>query len=239
MIRSTSTTITHRLLRCAGLAVALLGGSSLGATQASAAPATAVRAPAFTIPHDTVQYADSFVRAFGAKNTGRVRLLGTTTAANNAIAHYSIAGPTWVRLWCDGTAGSLHCKYGNGLGRFMLVNVSNFDAMLGRAHSVTSVVFSRFRIPANSCDYADAFVRAFGAKNTDIVRLLGTTTAASTAIGHYGLAGPTWVRTRCDGAAGSMFVSYRDGRGHRLLVRVSNFDAMLRHPHSVTSIAFS
>lgn len=240
MTRIIPTTIRKRIIATVGIAAAVVGVTAIHSDAgAVAARPAAVHAASFTIPHDSALYADSFVRAFGAKNTSRVRLLATTTAANNAIAHYWIAGPTWVRLHCDGAAGSLYCKYGNGSGRFMLVRVSNFDAMQGHAHSVMSVSFSRFVIPNDSCVYADSFVRAFGARNSDLLRLLGTSTSANRAISHYSIAGPTWVRTRCEGAAGSMFATYRDGHGHHLLIQVSNFDAQLRHAHAVVGVTFS
>ncbi len=212
----------------------------VAAVAAAGALGTAGAAQAYTIPHNSVTYADHFVIAFGAKNTSRLQLLGSSSAASTAVAAYYLAGPTWARQSCDGAMGSLYCRYTNGHGRSMIVRVNNFAASMGQAHSVSEVQFPLVPAPSDPQLYSDMFMRAWKWKDTQTVYRFASTNAATSAFSHYAKANAYWYRVgSCDGAAGSTYCTYRNSiTGKKVLVRIYNEEASLRHLHAVAQMIF-
>lgn len=81
--------------------------------------------------------------------------------------------------------------------------------------------------------YADATVRAFGAKNTASLNWHTTPSARAAMLRHGYAARTHWARTSADGAAGHTYVTYRNTvTGDRMTLGVLNF-GHLNRPHQV------
>lgn len=93
-------------------------------------------------------------------------------------------------------------------------------------------------LPTNAQDYADELVRAWS-KHFEgyLARLAGPDPLAVLAA-HDSLAGSTWTRSACEGAAGSSYCTYTASGGTKLIVRVGNEAASQGQEHAVTEVRF-
>ncbi len=77
--------------------------------------------------------------------------------------------------------------------------------------------------PADAVSYADRLVRAWGAGNMARASRYGTPSVLSTLFGHASPGGRYWWRVGEEGAAGTTYVTYRNGSSpETLVIGVSN-----------------
>lgn len=86
-------------------------------------------------------------------------------------------------------------------------------------------------IPTSAVAYADDFVRAWGRGDDARAAQLSTDGVLQTL---DGLAGPRWARVLDEGAAGTIYVTYRhDDTGQQFVLRVDNAAAGQGQEHAV------
>lgn len=152
-IDAMKTTIRNRAAALGVAAVAGLAGIGLASGPALAAPApesaTSAGAESESVryPTDSGEYADAFVRAWGAGDMDRVASLSTPQVVDMLKEHGNENATHWVQTGGDGAAGTYWIDYKNTVtGETMNVPVANVEGPnggenLGSSHAIHNVQF--------------------------------------------------------------------------------------------------
>lgn len=241
MIRRSTNRTTAALLSTATLAAAGLMAVPVGANATSAAPTAVVSAATPTaaaqaapIPTYAAGYADDFIRAWGRGDRARMALLATS---NVTAALPGSGGRYWSRTAVDAGFGKVYVSYRNTVtGDKLTLLVINELAGEGRPDAIQQVSYTSYPLPHNATAYADQLVRNWGVGAVHSEHRYATDSVVAT-LGPAG--GPHWARVSADGAAGSVYVTYRNTVTHRRLVlQVNNMLAGTGAPHAVIGATF-
>lgn len=232
---------THRTTAVlSGAVLALAGLAAPAATaQASAdvipSSSAAIGSQDDPIPTYAVAYADDFVRAWGRGDRDRMDLLATSPVL---AALPDSGGSAWYRTGADAGWGKVFVSYRNSAtGDEMTLMVINELAGQGRPDAIQDVIYTDAALPRTPVAYADGLVRAWGAGAVRAEKRFATEEVVD-ALGAAG--GPDWVRVASEGAAGSVYVTYRNGvTGQRLVLRVISEAASQGRPQAVVEARFS
>ncbi len=216
-------------------ALSMLGGS----VPVVAGPVTGAGASASVrLMIDPLKDADQVVRAWGRGNRAAVEVLATPSVATHLFGYSTPGGVSWRRIAWDGTAGTVFVVYHDDVrGGTVTLGVSDVLLSQGHAQAVYGVQFSQVR-PVDAAGYADRLVRAWGRGDRIGASVYATEVTVSVLFGHADPGGRFWVRTRANGAAGTVFVTYHDDIGRQLVLRVADFAAQDAQRHAVYEADF-
>lgn len=207
--------------------LALVAGAAL--VPVSAGPGAAQAAPAgpfvaflpLLAADDTPSaetIAGLFFDAWLAEDDDALALYGELSAIAHAQSFAISSG--WAFSNCEGAAGSVFCTWVSP-GERVRLRVNNIQP----PRLVTDFQFAEL----TSEEAAHELFDAWRAGSDDAVRALSEPAAADAALALSGRAADAWIFDRCEGAAGSLFCTWRRGAS-ALMVRVVNIQA----PHLVT-----
>jgi hypothetical protein len=199
------------------------GTAGLGTVGTDATPTggTSNSAPPATYPSSAGPYTQAAVNAWVNGDTARLDQLRdpattifATLSAGDYDKHFAVRS-------CQGAAGSSYCVFYNNVGDELTLKVSN--EKLGHPHALNDGQFSPITFPTNMQSYAQECLDAWKAGNTARVSFL-TTADAKTHL--YNIAdsyrSTTWTFVDSQGAAGSSYLTWRDGTGDRIVFRFHN-----------------
>lgn len=131
----------------AGLAgIGLAGGPALADSTPGTTVSTQTKSQSDYYPTNSGDYADEFVRAWGAGDMDRVKNLASADAVDVVSEHGNDHGTSWKYTGGEGAAGTYYDDYTNTVtGEKMTLAVSNLGASdggkLGTKHAVGNVEF--------------------------------------------------------------------------------------------------
>jgi len=198
------------------------GTAGLGTFGTEASPVAASSAPpAASYPSGAGPYTQAALNAWLNGDTARLDQLRdpaatifATLSAGDYDKHFTLKN-------CQGAAGSSYCTFDNNVGDELMLRVSN--EKLGHPHALTDGHFSAITFPTDMQAYAQECLDAWKAGNTARVGFL-TTADAKTHLGAIAdsYRSATWTFVDSQGAAGSSYLTWQDGAGHRILFRFYN-----------------
>jgi hypothetical protein len=116
------------------------------------------------------------------------------------------------------------------------------DAALGSSGSQASAASAEAQsvhLPTNAGDYADELVRAWGAGNMTRVEAFASAKVFAELSDHGSAHGTHWDYTGAEGAAGTIYVDYRNTvTGEKMTVGVANEASSNGQAHAVHSVRF-
>jgi hypothetical protein len=151
-----------------------------------------------------------FVKAWLDDDDDGLALYGDLAAI--ASAQGTAVSSDWVFSNCQGVAGSVFCTWVRP-GERVRARVNNVD--------VPKLVVEFQFAELSSEEAAKELFDAWKAGSDDAIRALASTAAAAAAIALETRAPETWSFDRCEGAAGSIFCTWRRGAS-ALIIRVEN-----------------
>lgn len=93
--------------------------------------------------------------------------------------------------------------------------------------------------PTDAASYADALVRAWGAGDRDRAATYATPSVTTALFTYASPGGRLWRRTGTEGAAGTVYVTYRFGSTHRMVtIGVSNVGLASGAKHDAYRVSF-
>ncbi len=232
--RATATVIAF----ATGCGLAAVGGSA-----AAASPPASVRTTVTSAQKqvDAAAFADRMVRAWGAGDHSATRYYATHAVTRKLFAQADPGGAHWRRTAVHGAAGTAYVTYhDDALGGTLVVAVGNVGLHDGNpAHSVYSVRFHHEPRTVSAVQWADLLVRAWGAGHRGDAAYYATQNVANTMFHHANPGGAHWVRTGAQGAAGTIYVTYRDTTtGGHLTVGVSDVELAQGAAHAAYRVHF-
>jgi hypothetical protein len=208
------------------------GGSALGnAPGGSASPTSAAPAPTstgggggtVTFPKDAETYTKLAVAAWVARDVSTLDQYEDSGGQLHTMLACNGCYNTAFNLSnCSGAAGSTYCLYINAVGDELRLRVSN--PLLGQPRAMgTGSTFNPITFPSDNGAYAKEALDAWQAGNDPRLALLTAkpfTAAQITALG----ANPaqSWTANGSDGAAGTIYLRFKDAAGHTLAFGFQN-----------------
>lgn len=197
------------------------GGGASAARNATAAPAG--------YPTDAQSYAQAALSAWAAGDQTR---LDQMRDPGNSVFQ-TISSPAYDHSFhlyqCQGAAGSSYCAIFNNVGDALTLRLSN--QLLGQPHAVISGDFKPITFPADMQAYAQEALDGWIAHNTARVGLLLTSDAVTNlnaiAVVHQA---DGWTFGESQGAAGSMYLSWKNPAGDRIAFRFHNSGVVPSEP---------
>ena len=204
------------------------GSAGLGAIDASTPPPAAPGGgsgpdapPAPSYPSDAGEYSRAAVSAWLAGDNGRLdqlrdpaNMLFHSVGLGDYDRHYTFQ-------WCQGAAGSSYCMFYNAVGDELRLHLSN--PRLGGRHAIVDGEFHPLTFPPDMQAYAQECLDGWKAGNTARVGFLTTADALAhlnaIATGHRS---DDWTFQDAQGAAGSSYLTWRNGSGDRIVFRFHN-----------------
>jgi len=208
------------LVGAAAPAVATAGTvGNAGTTQSTASCGSSVASL------DAVLYADRLVRAWGRGDQATTACYSTSATMRALYAQATPGGIHWRRVSDEGALGTIYVAYhDDARGGNLMVGVQNAGFRgPGGWHAATSARFSGEPRAWNAVQWSDNLVRAWGRGDTRWMSYYATPAVTKYLRSISPTGGPSWRRVESDGAAGTTYVTYRNGaNGHHLTIGVSN-----------------
>ena len=111
--------------------------------------------------------------------------------------------------------------------------------MTTRSPTSSSTAPARPPIPRDAARYADALIVSWGLGRRSQASVYATPSVVDSLFGHADPGGNYWHRISTEGAAGTIYVTYKDLKtGELLTVGVQNQSAQLGHQHAVYTDTF-
>jgi len=182
-------------------------------------PAGAPPAPSY--PSDAGVYSRAAVTAWLAGDNARLdqlrdpaNMLFHSIGLGDYDRHYTFQ-------WCQGAAGSSYCMFYNAVGDELRLHLLN--PRLGGPHAIIDGEFHPLTFPPDMQAYAQECLDGWKAGNTTRVGYLTTADALAhlnaIATGHRS---DDWTFQDAQGAAGSSYLTWRNGSGDRIVFRFHN-----------------
>jgi hypothetical protein len=196
------------------------GAGSLGDSGNQSAPPTPA-AP--TYPSTAAAYAQAGVAAYVNHDAARLDQLEVAGGQLHTMAGCNGCYNTAFALVnCQGAAGSSYCLFFNAVGDELNVHLQN-DLLGSPDAIVAGSIFSPITFPSDDKAYAQEALNAWLSKNDARLKLLTQANFTSAQVDALGAnRNSTWTFDHGEGAAGSLYFSWRDGSGHTLAFRFLN-----------------
>jgi hypothetical protein len=220
----------------------VLGGGSVAPASATitTTPSACSRL-ASAVRLDAVDYADRLVRAWGRGDRSAAGCYGTAATVRSLFGQANPGGVHWRRISDEGAAGTIYVTYrDDARGGNLTIAVHNVGLREPDGwHAAYSI---RFRCEPRAWGpvaWSDNLVRAWGRGDKSWMSYYATPAVAQSLSRIATSGGPAWRRVATEGAAGTTFVTYRNGiSGHRLTIGVSNVGLSQGDAHAAYTIRF-
>ena len=213
------------LTAAAGLALAVTAGAPAQAALVAQSPTgSSIHASQVTAVSATT-YADRLVRAWGRGDYSATRYYATAAVTDKLFDQVDPCGIHWRRTRVEGTAGTIYATYRDeARGGTLTVGVSDIALHDGNpAHSVYTALFEDEPASLGAVAWADHLVRAWGRGDHWTASYYATPDVLSQLFGYANPGGSHWDRVSAQGAAGTIFVTYRNtATGAHLTLGVSD-----------------
>ncbi len=232
--------------RATAFAIAIATGSGVAAISASGV-AQAAPAPRMDVMQqsaaswDAVRYADQLVRDWGSGEHVASQYFTTHAVHRKLFAQADPGGGHWRRTRVTGTAGTIYVTYrDDALGGTLRLAVDDVGLHDGdSAHAITAAKFAGEPRTVGALEWSDRLIRAWGSGHRGDVAYYGTQHVTDQLFGYADPGGSHWKRTGWQGAAGTIYVTYRNtATGHRVTVGVSDVELGQGAAHAAYRVHF-
>jgi hypothetical protein len=205
--------------------LALVAASGVPAQAVPVAQQTRTSASSLTTGVSATTFADRMVRAWGRGDHSATRYYTTRPVTNTLFGQADPGGSYWRRTGAEGAAGTIYVTYrDDARGGTLTVGVSNIALHDGHpAHSIRSARFRNEPRQLDAVQWADHLVRAWGRGDHWTASYYATPDVLARMFAHANPGGPHWDRVGEQGAAGTIYVAYRNSAtGERMTLGVSD-----------------
>ncbi len=178
-----------------------------------------------TIATSTDDVARAFFAGWTAHSVSVMQNYGTTAAVTQALAGSTGGTTGFVFSECSGAAGSIYCTW---------VRTAESVVLQTDDVSPTHRVVNFTRQTLDGAAVADEFFNAWQAASFSALPVLGNTASAAAAVAQKSQRERSWSPSPCDGAAGSLYCTWRSGSAKIVLQVVS-----IQPPVRVISFQYS
>ena len=178
-------------------------------------------APAY--PSSAAAYAQAGVQAWVDHDSARLDQLEVAGGQLHIMAGCNgCYNAAFALVNCQGAAGSSYCLFFNAVGDELNVHLQN--SLLGSPDAIVAgSIVTPITFPSDDKAYAQEALNAWLSKNDARLKLLTQANVTSAQVDALGAnRNSTWTFDHSEGAAGSLYFSWRDGSGHTLAFRFLN-----------------
>ncbi|WP_068402899.1 hypothetical protein [Kribbia dieselivorans] len=199
--------------------------TSSSTTRRTTTATVTATATATAFPTDPAAYADLFVRAWGIGDRARADELATSDTVATLFGNTARGGSNWSRVSSVPQDARTQVTYRNTSGDLLYVIVDTATASRGASDAIVTTNFGYepqpytpsvqgAGLPTSAGEYADRFVRAWGAGRSTDAEQYASSAAMTTVGGYSGPGGGDWSRS----STGTSAVTYRNSSGWSLIV---------------------
>ncbi|MEU4197022.1 hypothetical protein AB0E69_34330 [Kribbella sp. NPDC026611] len=203
--------------------VVLSGAAADAGTTSTAAASCSRLASAKNVA--AVTYADRLIRAWGRGDTATANCYASATTSKTLFGQASPGGIHWRRTATEGTAGTIYVTYhDDARGGNLVVGVQNVGLRSADGwHAAYTARFSGEPKAWNAVQWSDNLVRAWGRGDTRWMNYYASPAVVKGLTRISAKGGAHWQRTASEGAAGTIYVTYRNTvTKHTLVLGISN-----------------
>lgn len=232
--------------RATAFAIAIATGSGVAAISSSgmaqAAPAahhTAAQQAKAQV--GAVTYADRLVRAWGRGDHAAARYYTTHAVHRTLFGQADPGGSHWRRTSVAGAAGTIYVTYhDDALGGTLRLAVDDVGLHDGDpAHAVDAARFRNEPRTVGALEWSDRLIRAWGSGHRGDVAYYANEHVTTQLFEHANPGGPHWNRVGWQGAAGTIYITYRNtATGSHVTVGVSDVELGQGEAHAAYRVHF-